>query len=156
MQPTTILLYLLLCISTTHGSSMVTSIINSFEQKYPIHCVVLAQTSATLEYSLDFRDVHVPIRVISIDDVPAMKLSSQKCKNHIFMVRDLQDLDKISLDSLFLGGKYGIFVQSSDTNSLITNLFQNRKSILSKILDLVVIGKKNLYFVFYVKVTFFP
>ena len=122
---------------------MVTSIITSFEQKYPIHCVVLAQTSATLEYSLDFRDVHVPIQVISIDDVSAMKSSSQKCKNHIFLVRDLQDLDRIDVNSLFLSGKYGIFVQTSDTNSIMKSLFQNKKNILSKILDLVVIGKKN-------------
>ena len=122
---------------------MVTSIINSFEQKYPIHCVVLAQTSATLEYSLDFRDVHVPIEVISIDDVSAMKLSSQKCKNHIFLVRDLQDFDRIDVNSLFLSGKYGIFVQTSDTNSMMKSLFQNKKNILSKILDLVVIGKKK-------------
>ena len=162
MQPS-ILLYLLLSIHSTFGSSIVSSIIKSFEQKYPTHCVVLTQTSASLEYSLEFTDIHIPIQVISIDDLSSMKEASQKCKNHIFMVRDLQDLDKISLDSLFLGGKYGIFVQSSDTNSLITNLFQNRKSILSKILDLVVIGKKDfcsLYIhilvVFYVKVTFFP
>ena len=142
MQPS-ILLYLLLSIHSTFGSSIVSSIIKSFEQKYPTHCVVLTQTSASLEYSLEFTDIHIPIQVISIDDLSSMKEASQKCKNHIFMVRDLQDLDKISLDSLFLGGKYGIFVQSSDTNSLITNLFQNRKSILSKILDLVVIGKKK-------------
>ena len=150
MQPS-ILLYLLLSIHSTFGSSIVSSIIKSFEQKYPTHCVVLTQTSASLEYSLVFTDIHIPIQVISINDLSSMKEASQKCKNHIFMVRDLQDLDKISLDSLFLGGKYGIFVQSSDTNSLITNLFQNRKSILSKILDLVVIGKKKIVLCFLCK-----
>ena len=142
MQPI-ILLYFLLSIPSTFGSSIISSIVKSFEQKFPIHCVALAQSSGNLEYSLDFTDVHVPIRVINIDDISAMKEASQICKNHIFIVRDLQDLDKIDVNSIFLGGKYGIFVQSSDTNSIVKSLFQNRKNILSKILDLVVIGKKN-------------
>ena len=78
--------------------SLVTSILQSFENKSPIHCSIVIWAAKT-ELKLDFSDLSFPIYHMNSDNLIAMKSASQACKNHIFILDDLEDL-KLVMDWL--------------------------------------------------------
>ena len=134
-----ILLFCLLFVPSTISISLVTSILESFEEKSPIHCsVVVWGPKSGLE--LDFADLNFPIYQINLKDSFMMKSASQACKNHIFLLNNLEDLKKIDIKLLVQSeGKYAIIVKNSNKKSIEMNLFSDQQNFFHNILDVVII-----------------
>ena len=125
----------------TSATSLVTSIMQSFENKHPIHCSVIVWSSQKIGLSLlDFSTYdEFPIYVVNYNDSSTMKIASQICKCHIFLLNDLNDLKNIDQRSLVQSdGKYAIVVDYLDLQLVKRDLFQ-KKGFFQNILDVVII-----------------
>ena len=125
----------------TSATSLVTSIMQSFENKHPIHCSVIVWSSPKIGLSLlDFSTYdEFPIYVVNSNDSSTMKIASQICKCHIFLLNNLNDLKDIDQRSLVQSdGKYAIVVDYLDLQFVKRDLFE-KKGFFQNILDVVII-----------------
>ena len=131
-----ILFYLL---PSTSATSLVTSIIQSFENKSPVHCSVIVW-SPKMGLTLDFStNDDFPIYMVNSDDSTTMKIASRICKCHILLLNDLNDLKKINQKTLVQSeGKYAIVVENLDLLLVQRHLFQ-KQGFFQNILDVVII-----------------
>ena len=125
----------------TSATSLVTSIMQSFENKHPIHCSVIVWSSPKIGLSvLDFSTYDdFPIYMVNSIDSNTMKIASQVCKCHILLLSDLNDLKDIDQRSLVQSdGKYAIVVDYLDLQFVKRDLFE-KKGFFQNILDVVII-----------------
>ena len=128
---------MLLCINPTFG--ILSSIESSFQKRGPVHCLVV--TYAQIQHNLyDLSHLTIPLFVIdNINDTIGLNIASHECKNHIFILKSLEDTKFINEDLLDQNtGKFAFIVENTSIEILKLYLL-SEMGFFRNMVDIVIV-----------------
>ena len=128
---------MLLCINPTFG--ILSSIESSFQKRGPVHCLVV--TYAQIQHNLyDLSHLTIPLFVIdNINDTIGLNIASHECKNHIFILKSLEDTKFINSELLDQSTGKFVFIVENTNVEMIKHYLLSDSELFQNMIDIVIV-----------------